>query len=159
MAELVERRPDVVTRPIVEERVGTDRLAYQAYQVLHVAFVIAPTIAGIDKFLHWLVNWDQYLAPQVARILPFSGHTFMLAVGVIEIIAGLWVAIQPRVGAYIVAVWLLGIIGNLVIQGRYLDIALRDLGLLLAAYALGRLAQHFHRPAVERSTEVRRSTV
>jgi hypothetical protein len=117
--------------------------AYQAYQILHWGFVAAPVIAGLDKFTGVLTSWQQYLAPVVTRHLPFSAHAFMLIVGVIEIIAGLIVALKPRLGAYIVAGWLAAIIGNLLIQGAYLDIALRDFGLLLGALALGRLSIDF----------------
>lgn len=117
--------------------------AYQAYQILHWGFVAAPVIAGLDKFTQLLTNWDQYLAPVVARNLPFSAHAFMLMVGVIEVVAGLIVALKPRVGAYIVAAWLAGIIGNLLLHGAYLDIALRDFGLFLGALALGRLSVDF----------------
>lgn len=113
---------------------------YQAYQILHWGFVAAPAIAGIDKFLHVLTNWDDYLAPSIASILPVSGHTFMLLVGVIELVAGLVVALRPRVGAYVVAAWLVGIIVNLVLRGHALDIALRDFGLCLGALALARLS-------------------
>lgn len=122
--------------------------AYQAYQVLHVAFVIAPVIAGLDKFTHLLTDWDQYLAPAVARFVPGSPHTFMLAVGVIEVFAGLLVAIRPRIGGLVVSLWLLGIIVNLLIARNYYDIALRDLGLALGAFALSRLAVDFERPMV-----------
>ncbi len=115
------------------------RPAYQAYRILHVAFVAAPVIAGVDKFLQLLVNWDKYLAPQVAALLPVDAHGFMLAVGVIEILAGLMVAFKPRIGAYVVALWLLGIIVNLLLTGYY-DIALRDFGLALGALALARLS-------------------
>src|ERR1044071_5684456 len=82
----------------------------QAYQILHFGFTAAPIIAGLDKFFHVLVNWDQYLAPVVANALPFDGHTFMLIVGVIEIVAGLLVWFKPRLGGYVVAAWLWGII-------------------------------------------------
>jgi hypothetical protein len=115
--------------------------ADQAYQILHIAFTIAPVIAGVDKFLHLLVNWDQYLAPVVARMLPFSGHTFMLLVGVIEVVAGLLVWWKPRIGAYVVMCWLWGIIINLLLIPGYFDVALRDFGLSLGALALARLAQ------------------
>jgi uncharacterized membrane protein len=119
----------------------------QAYEVLRWGFTIAPVIAGLDKFFHLLVNWDQYLAPQIASILPFSGHTFMLLVGVVEIVAGIGVLLKPRIFAYVVAAWLLGIIINLLIAGAYFDIALRDLGLALGALALGRLSRHFEEAA------------
>ena len=117
--------------------------AYQAYQILHIAFVAAPVLAGIDKFLHLLTNWDMYLAPPIARLSPIGGHNLMLAVGVIEIIAGLIVLVKPRIGAYIVALWLLGIIVNLLMVPGFYDIALRDFGLALGALALGRLSSEY----------------
>lgn len=123
----------------------TNQPAYQAYQILRWAFTLAPIIAGADKFFHFLVNWDQYLAPVMDNLLQGYGHQFMLAVGVIEIIAGLGVAFKPRIFAYVVAVWLLAIIGNLLLIPGYFDIALRDLGLALAAFALARLSQEFDR--------------
>ena len=113
----------------------------QAYELLHWGFVAAPVIAGLDKFAGLLTNWDQYLAPPIARMLGGSAHAFMLVVGVVEVIAGLLVAVRPRIGAYVVAAWLVGIIVNLLISGHYFDIALRDFGLCLGALALGRLAQ------------------
>jgi hypothetical protein len=119
--------------------------AYQAYQILHVAFTVAPILAGLDKFLHLLTNWDQYLAPAVNRLLGGHGHQFMLAVGVIEIVAGVGVALKPRYFAYVVTLWLLGIILNLLILPGYFDVALRDLGLALGALALARLSEHYDR--------------
>jgi uncharacterized membrane protein YphA (DoxX/SURF4 family) len=125
--------------------VRTQSPSAQAYQVLHLAYTIAPVIAGLDKFFHVLVNWDQYLAPAVARMLPVPAHTFMLAVGVIEVAAGLLVAFVPRIGAWVVAAWLLGIIVNLLIIPAYFDVALRDFGLALGAVALARLSQDYGR--------------
>ena len=119
--------------------------AYQAYQILHVAFTIAPLIAGADKFFHFLVNWDQYLSPMVTRTLPISAHAFMQAVGVIEIVAALLVALMPAVGAWIVGLWLCGIVVNLLTIPAYFDIALRDIGLALGAFALARLAVEYDR--------------
>jgi hypothetical protein len=121
--------------------------AYQAYRILQLAFVLAPILAGADKFFHLLVNWDQYLAPFFARLVsPIGGgHNFMLLVGVIEIVAGIVVAVKPRIGAYIVAVWLWSIIINLLVLGGYYDVALRDFGLSLGAVALGRLAEVYDR--------------
>src|SRR5437762_1860847 len=87
-----------------------EKRSYQAYQTLHFGFTAAPIIAGLDKFTHVLVNWDQYLAPWVARLSPVSPHSLMLGVGVIEIIAGLLVAVKPRYGAYVVSAWLMGIV-------------------------------------------------
>ena len=123
--------------------VRTQSPAYQAYQILHLAFVVAPVLAGVDKFFHFLVNWDQYLAPAVARMLPVPGHTFMLGVGAIEIVAGLLVAFMPVIGGLVVGVWLLGIIANLLLIPAYFDVALRDLGLALGAFALSRLASEY----------------
>src|SRR4051812_39338979 len=117
--------------------------AYQSYQILHWGFVVLPVIAGLDKFAGLLTNWDKYLAPAIANILPFSAHTFMLIVGVVEIAAGLIVAFKPKIGAYVVAGWLVAIMANLLIHGGYVDIALRDLGLSLGALALGRLSVDF----------------
>lgn len=114
--------------------------AYQAYQVLHIAFTAAPVIAGLDKFFHLLCNWDKYLAPWISNLSPIGGHNLMLGIGVIEIIAGLLVAVRPKIGALVVGLWLCGIIVNLLSFGAYLDIALRDLGLALGAFALWRLS-------------------
>ena len=115
--------------------------ARQAYGLLYLGFVVAPIVAGADKFLHLLVNWDQYVPPIVAQLSPISAHNLMLVVGVIEIIAGLGVAWKPRIFAYVVAAWLVVIILNLLLIPGYFDIALRDFGLFLAALALARLSQ------------------
>jgi len=117
--------------------------SYQAYQILHVGFTAAPVLAGIDKFFHLLSNWDQYLAPWVARLSPVSGHSLMQAAGVVEVTAGLLVAVKPRLGAPVVGAWLCLILVNLLTMGTYFDVALRDLGLALGAFALWRLAQEF----------------
>jgi hypothetical protein len=119
------------------------RPAYQAYLILYAGFVALPILAGVDKFLHLLVNWDQYLAPVVTRNLPVSAYSFMQAVGVIEIAAGVLVALQPRIGAYVVAMWLWGIIVNLLLVPGFFDVALRDFGLSLGALALARLSSEF----------------
>jgi len=138
------RRPfDSEAAVVVAEGSPRLRAAQQAYWLLYVAFIAAPIIAGVDKFLHYLVNWDQYLAPTIAKVLPVAPHTFMLAVGVIEIVAGIIVALKPSIGGWIVAAWLLGIIVNLVAIPGYFDVALRDVGLLLGALALARLSRMF----------------
>jgi hypothetical protein len=117
--------------------------SYQAYQILHVAFTIAPIVAGMDKFFHFLVNWDMYLSPLVEKTLGVPAHSFMLGVGVVEVIAGLLVAAAPRIGGYVVALWLCGIILNLLSIPAYLDVALRDFGLALGALALARLSEDY----------------
>ena len=119
--------------------------AHQAYRILQFGFTVAPILAGLDKFFHLLVNWDQYLPGVVANISPVSPHSLMLIVGAIEIVAGIGVALKPRIFAYIVAAWLALIIINLLLIPGYFDVALRDLGLLLAALALARLSQQFSR--------------
>jgi hypothetical protein len=117
--------------------------AYQAFWLLRIGFVVAPIAFGLDKFFHVLVDWDRYLAPEFTDLFNAQAHTLMYAVGVIEIIAGLVVAIRPRFGGYLVAAWLAGIIVNLLLMADYYDIALRDFGLLLAALTLARLATAF----------------
>ena len=119
------------------------RPAYQAYQVLHIGYTILPIVAGLDKFFDRLGNWDMYLAPIATRVTGLTDHTFMVIVGVIEIVAGLLVAFVPRIGAYVVMLWLWGIIVNLLLVPGFYDIALRDFGLSLGALALARLAGEF----------------
>jgi hypothetical protein len=107
---------------------------------LRSGFVVAPILFGLDKFAHVLVNWDKYLAPEFTDLFDAKAHTLMLAVGVIEVVAGLLVLVRPRLGAWVVAAWLAGIIVNLLMLGDFYDVALRDFGLMLAAIALARLA-------------------
>jgi hypothetical protein len=117
--------------------------AQQAYQILHIGFVLAPVLAGLDKFTHLLVNWDQYLAPWIANLSPIGAHQLMLIVGIIEIAAGLVVALKPRYGAWLVFAWLWLIIIDLLTYPGYYDIALRDFGLSLGALALARLSVEY----------------
>jgi uncharacterized membrane protein YphA (DoxX/SURF4 family) len=114
--------------------------AHQAFLLLRTIFTVAPILFGLDKFFNVLVDWEQYLAPWIDDIVPGDAGQAMLAVGVIEIVAGVLVALRPAIGGYVVAAWLLGIIINLVTMGEYYDVALRDFGLLVAALALARLA-------------------
>jgi hypothetical protein len=143
MASFLDTTP--ATAPLNHASAATQP-AYQAYVILYVGFIALPILAGLDKFFHLLVNWDQYLAPWVTQLIPVSGHTFMLMVGVIEIAAGVLVALWPRIGAYIVALWLWGIIVNLLLIPGFYDVALRDFGLSLGALALARLSQEFRHP-------------
>lgn len=113
---------------------------FQAFALLRIGFVVAPILFGIDKFAHVLVNWDIYLAPRLNDIIPGTAHQAMYAVGIIEIVAGLVVALRPKLGSLVVAGWLVGIIVNLLLIPGYYDIALRDFGLFLAALTLFRLA-------------------
>src|SRR5262245_57779148 len=118
---------------------------YQAFWLLRIGFTVAPILFGLDKFFDVLVDWRIYLAPEIDDLIPGNAHQAMLVVGVIEIVAGLVVAIRPRFGGYLVAAWLAGIIVNLLLQADYYDIALRDFGLLLGALPLARLATAFER--------------
>ncbi len=115
--------------------------AHQAYRILHVGFIIAPVVAGLDKFFGLLTDWEQYLAPFIADVV--GAGTFMAIVGVIEIVAGIGVAVKPRIFAYVVSAWLVGIIINLLLIPGFYDIALRDVGLALGALALGRLSETY----------------
>ena len=118
--------------------------AAQAFMLLRIAFTVAPILFGIDKFAGVLTDdWTRYLAPAFNDIIPGSAADAMHIVGVVEIIAGLVVAVSPRFGGLLVAGWLGGIIVNLLIVGGYGDIALRDFGLLLGALTLARLAGAF----------------
>ena len=119
--------------------------AYQAYQILHVGFIVAPIVAGLDKFFNLLVNWEQYLPSFVNRMIGGHGHELMLGAGVIEIIAGLGVLFKPKFFAYVVSAWLFMIVVNLLMIPGYYDIALRDFGLALGALALARLSRQFDR--------------
>jgi hypothetical protein len=120
--------------------------AYQAFALLRVGFTVAPILFGLDKFLDWLVDWRIYLAPEINDLIPGNAHQAMLIVGVVEIVAGVVVALRPKFGGYLVAAWLGGIIINLLLLGDFYDIALRDFGLLIGALALARLATAFDRP-------------
>ena len=119
--------------------------AYQAFLILRTGFTVAPIVAGLDKFFNLLVNWEQYLPGFVNNMTGGHGHELMLAVGVIEIVAGLGVAFKPRLFAYVVAAWLLLIVANLLMIPGYFDVALRDFGLALGALALARLSSEFDR--------------
>jgi len=123
--------------------VAATRPSYQAYQILRLGFTAAPIIAGLDKFFHLLVNWDQYLPGTVNALTGGHGHQLMLAAGAIEIVAGLGVFFKPRIFAYVVAAWLLLIIVNLLMIPGYFDVALRDFGLSLGALALARLSAEY----------------
>ena len=127
------------------ESISSSKPSYQAYQILHLGFTVAPIVAGLDKFFNLLVNWDQYLPAFVNNMTGGHGHELMLAVGVIEIVAGLGVAFKPRIFAYVVAAWLLLIVVNLLMIPGYFDVALRDFGLSLGALALARLSQEYDR--------------
>jgi hypothetical protein len=126
-------------------RLRTDP-AFQAFTLLRIGFTVAPILFGLDKFAHVMVDWSVYLAPWINDILPGTASQAMHVVGVIEIVAGLAVALRPRYGALLVAAWLGGIIFNLLTYSGYYDIALRDFGLMLGALTLARLASVYDPP-------------
>ncbi len=113
----------------------------RAFFLLRTVFTIAPIAFGLDKFANFLTDWTIYLAPWINDIVPGDAQDAMYMVGGIEIVAGVLVAVAPRLGAFIVAAWLLGIIVDLLTLGDFYDVALRDFGLLVGALALGLLAQ------------------
>jgi hypothetical protein len=123
----------------------------QAFLIMRIAFTVAPILFGLDKFVNVLTDdWTRYLSSEFNDIIPGSAATAMHIVGVVEIAAGLVVAVIPRFGGWLVAAWLAGIILNLLLVGGYGDIALRDFGLLLAALSLSRLASAFGRDDLAR---------
>ena len=132
-------RPMTKSEYVVAEQ-PTD-YAHQAYTILKFGFTVAPIVAGLDKFFNLLVDWTQYLTPLVPRWTGIDPAGFMMVVGVIEIIAGIVVAVKPKLGGWVVAAWLWGIIINLLLVPGYYDVALRDLGLSFGALALARLAE------------------
>lgn len=111
------------------------------FNLLKYTFVIVPIVAGADKFTNILTNWEQYLNPSIANILPFSPSIFMMIVGVIEIIAGLIVLKKPEIGGLIVAAWLTGIALTLLLGFNFVDVAVRDLTMAIAAFSMARIAK------------------
>src|SRR5689334_3435363 len=126
--------------PLLQREAG-----YQAFLMLRIAFAVAPILFGLDKFFNVLTDWPQYLAGWVNDLMPGSGQDFMYFVGGVEILAGVLVAVKPRLGAPVVVLWLGGIILNLVSGPGYYDVALRDFGLMLGALTLTRLAWTYDR--------------
>jgi hypothetical protein len=123
----------------------------QAYLLMRTVFTVAPIAFGLDKFANLLTDWPTYLAPWIDGIVPGTAQQAMYAVGVVEVVAGIAVAVAPRFGGWLVAAWLGGIILNLLTIPGFYDVALRDFGLLVAAVALARLAA-FHAPGRRRDT-------
>ena len=111
------------------------------FNLLKAVFVVEPIVAGADKFTNLLTQWDQYINPTLLGLLPFSGHTFMMIVGVIEIVAGLIVLKKPEIGGYIVAAWLASIALTLIFGLNFLDVAVRDLVMAIGAFSMARLAK------------------
>ena len=111
------------------------------FNLLKLTFGIVPIVAGFDKFTNLLTHWENYIHPGLAGMIPFAPHTFMMIVGVIEIIAGIIVFVKPAIGGYIVAAWLTLIALTLLASGNYLDVAVRDLVMAIGAFSLARIAK------------------
>ena len=148
---LVEREPRERLTPLVERSKLHDP-SYQAFVLLRIAFAALPLAMAIDKFFNSMVDWPQYLAGWVDDIIPGSAQQMMYGVGVVEIVAGVLVALKPRYASYVVGAWLLGIVVNLFSAGNgYYDIGARDLALMAAAFTLACLARKWDPPlALER---------
>lgn len=110
--------------------------ADKATAILKWTYGLVPIVAGADKFMHILTDWDKYLAPAIANMLPFSASSFMSMVGIIEIIAGVLVLVKPKIGSLVVALWLTGIAINLLLTGQYFDVAVRDIVMAIGAFSL-----------------------
>jgi hypothetical protein len=135
------------TEAVPQSSVATGAGARRAFYLLRTVYAVAPVLFGLDKFVRVLQpDWEKYLAPWIDRIVPGTAHDAMLIVGAVEIAAGLLIALYPRVGGYVVALWLAGIVVSLLSVGGYGDIVLRDLGLLAGALALAFLAADRRRP-------------
>jgi uncharacterized membrane protein YphA (DoxX/SURF4 family) len=130
-----------LTTPLPRREALRGDAVAQATLLLRIAFTVAPILFGLDKFANVLTDdWTRYLSSEFNSLIPGNAADAMHMVGVVEILAGCLVAVAPRVGAPVVAAWLAGIIVNLLLVGGYGDIALRDLGLMLGAITLARLA-------------------
>jgi uncharacterized membrane protein YphA (DoxX/SURF4 family) len=142
-----DRAPAISGNSVID-RLKSDP-GYQAFLLLRIGFAALPIVFGLDKFFDVLVNWEIYLAPWINDIVPGNAAEAMYAVGVVEILAGIAVALKPRYAAYLVAGWLAGIIVNLLTLSGHYDIALRDFGLLAGALTLARLASKYDPPGLE----------
>lgn len=147
----VRRSGGSATRQMSLERLRSEP-ALGAFWILRIGFVALPLWMGIDKFVNGLTYWPDYLAPWIIGLLPFSAQAAMYVVGVVEIVAGVAIAVKPRYASYVVALWLAGIIVNLLTYSGYYDVALRDFGLLVAALALSRLAAQYDAPWGQRAS-------
>lgn len=121
------------------------------FNLLRLTYGLVPIVAGLDKFTNLLTHWEKYLHPGLASMLPFSPHTFMMIVGVIEIVAGIIVLIRPAAGGLIVMAWLAVIALTLIASGNYIDVAVRDLTMAIGAYSLSRISRIAHSPSVNRN--------
>ena len=123
------------------DNIQTSQKVRSVYTILKLTYGLVPIVAGLDKFTNLLTNWEQYLSPASTQMLPVTPHTFMMIIGVIEIIAGLIVLAKPAVGGYVVMAWLAVISLSLIASGNYLDVAVRDLVMAAGAYSFVQIAR------------------
>ncbi len=123
------------------ESINLNQAIRPTFNLMKLTFGIVPIVAGLDKFTNLLTNWEQLLNPGLAKMLPFSGHTFMMIVGVIEILAGIIVLKKTEIGGYIVAAWLTLIALTLLASFNYMDVAVRDLVMAIGAFSMARIAK------------------
>ncbi|AIY02718.1 hypothetical protein ART_3119 [Arthrobacter sp. PAMC 25486] len=123
---------------------------YGAFLLLWLGFIAIPLIMGLDKFFNVLTTWENYLAPWIENISPFSAHGTMIVIGIVEVIAAILMVLRPRYAAWVVSIWLLGIVVNLLTYSGFYDVALRDFGLMVAAVALALLARTYTKPGIRR---------
>ena len=123
------------------ETLNANQTLNSVFNILKLTYGLVPIVAGLDKFTNLLTDWEKYLHPGIAAMIPFSPHTFMIIVGVIEIIAGIIVLVKPAAGGYIVMAWLTLIAVTLLASGNYFDVAVRDLVMAIGAFSLARMAK------------------
>lgn len=123
------------------ETIAENTAVKNVWTTLLFTYGAVPIVAGLDKFVNLLADWESYLSPLAANLIPFEPHTFMILVGIIEIAAGIWVFVKPSTGAYVVMIWLVAIAINLIFAG-YFDIAVRDLVMAVGAFSLAELSRH-----------------
>ncbi|MEO5581147.1 MAG: hypothetical protein ABIR66_00530 [Saprospiraceae bacterium] len=123
------------------EQINSIQTVKPVFKILHITFIVLPIVAGLDKFTNILTDWEIYLNPGIAEILPVSPHTFMIIVGIIEILAGILVIMKPKIGGIVVAAWLTLIALTLITSGKFLDLAVRDLVMAISAYSMSKMAK------------------
>jgi uncharacterized membrane protein YphA (DoxX/SURF4 family) len=149
----LERPVGLGQKPVAAVRIQAGQWSdarYQAYMLMRLGYTVLPLAMGIDKFFNAMVSWPKYLADWVDNIAPGTAQQFMYFVGAVEILAGILVLLKPRYAAYIVAAWLAGIVINLFSYGEWWDVGVRDVGLMLGALTLGRLASYYDPPLLRR---------
>ena len=107
--------------------------------ILKFTFGLVPIVAGLDKFTNILTDWSQYIPEAFADFLPFDPSILIMIVGIIEIVAGILVFTKTEIGAYIVSLWLVIIALTLIFSWNYIDVAVRDLVMAIAAFCLAKL--------------------